>query len=488
MFALSANAAVAMHANGDPVILLTEETTADDIHGMDASVGFLTARGGATSHAAVVAHGMGKCCITGARDIAIESGTGRARIGSQSFGQGDWISLDGSTGRVFAGKLPLRPASEQHPELDQLLQWAGNVDSCKVRANADTPADALVAVTHGAAGIGLCRTEHMFFAAGRLQHVRSMIMASTTRERVAALDLLLPIQQSDFEALFRTMSPKPVTIRLLDPPLHEFLPSHRDIATDLATAHQGEDWDRCIALKAVQAQIEALSESNPMMGHRGCRLSLTYPEILRMQVRAILQAALVVADEGLDPHPEIMVPLVSSEQEMRVLAALIHETASGLFTACNARVEYKIGTMIELPRAAVCAGPIARHVSFVSFGTNGLTQMTYGFSRDDARSYRDSYIEQGIFKNDPFITIDCDGVGELMRQAIQNVRRVNPLIKIGVCGEHAGDPESIAFFQQLGVDYVSCSPSRLLVAKLAAAQAGLAASQNETVSELALAS
>jgi pyruvate,orthophosphate dikinase len=488
MLALSAAAAVAMHATGDPVILLTEETTADDIHGMDASVGFLTARGGATSHAAVVARGMGKCCITGARDISIEAGTGRARIGAQTFSQGDWISLDGSTGRIFAGKMPLRPATENHPELDQLLAWANAIDTCKVRANADTPADAIAAIANGATGIGLCRTEHMFFAAGRLEHVRAMIMASTTEERIAALELLLPIQQSDFEALFRTMSPKPVTIRLLDPPLHEFLPSGKDLALEIASARGEEDWERCLSLQAVQAQLEALSETNPMMGHRGCRLSLTYPEILRMQVRAILQAAIVVAEQGYEPHPEIMVPLVSSEQEMRVLASLIHATASELFGARNARVDYKIGTMIELPRAAVCAGPIARHVSFISFGTNDLTQMTYGFSRDDARSYLDSYIEQGIFKSDPFITIDRDGVGELMRMAIANVRRVNPSIKIGVCGEHGGDPESIAFFKKLGVDYVSCSPSRLLVARLAVAQAGLANDEVEDETELALAS
>ncbi len=488
MLALSANAAVAMHTNGDPVILLTEETTADDIHGMDASVGFLTARGGATSHAAVVARGMGKCCITGARDIAIKTGTGRVRIGSQLFNQGDWISLDGSTGRVFAGKLPLRPTSEHHPELDQLLKWAGNVDSCKVRANADTPADALVSTTRGAVGIGLCRTEHMFFAAGRLQHVRGMIMASTTAERIAALELLLPIQQGDFEAIFRTMSPKPVTIRLLDPPLHEFLPSSKDLALEIASARSEEDWERALSLEAVQAQLNALSETNPMMGHRGCRLSLTYPEILRMQVTAILQAAIVVARQGFEPHPEIMVPLVSSEQEIRVLAGLIHATASELFVTHNMRVDYKIGTMIELPRAAVCAGPIAKHVSFISFGTNDLTQMTYGFSRDDARSYLDSYIEQGIFKTDPFVTIDRDGVGELMRMAITHVRGVNPSIKIGVCGEHGGDPESIAFFQQLGVDYVSCSPSRLLVAQLAVAQASLAAQEIEEVPQLALAS
>jgi len=488
MLALSANAAVSMHANGYPVILLTEETTADDIHGMDASVGFLTARGGATSHAAVVARGMGKCCITGAREISIESGTSRVRIGPHTFIQGDWISLDGSTGRVFAGRLPFRPASDHHPELDQLLEWANSIEGCQVRANADTPADALVAIANGANGIGLCRTEHMFFAAGRLQHVRAMIMAATTNERIAALDLLLPIQQGDFEALFRTMSPKSVIIRLLDPPLHEFLPSSKDLELEIASARREEDWERCLTLQAVQAQLDALSETNPMMGHRGCRLSLTYPEILRMQVRAIIQAALVVANEGFEPHPEIMVPLVSSEQEMRVLAGLIHSTASELFAERNARVDYKIGTMIELPRAAVCAGPIAKHVSFISFGTNDLTQMTYGFSRDDARSYLDSYIQQGIFKTDPFITIDREGVGELMRMAISNVRDVNPTIKIGVCGEHGGDPESIGFFHSLGVDYVSCSPSRLLVARLAVARAGLACQQTEDSPELALVS
>ena len=483
MLALSANAAVTMHARGDAVILLTEETTADDIHGMDASVGFLTARGGATSHAAVVARGMGKCCITGARQIAIEQDTGRARIGSETFSQGDWISLDGSTGRVFAGKLPLQPASEHHPELDQLLTWASRVDSCKVRVNADTAADAAIAVSHDAAGIGLCRTEHMFFAAERLQHVRALIMAETTAQRIAALDHLLPTQQGDFEALFRTMSPRPVTIRLLDPPLHEFLPSGRDLDLELATARAEEDWERCVTLQAMRDRVEALSESNPMMGHRGCRLSLTYPEILQMQVRAILQAALVVGHEGFKPSPEIMVPLVSSEQEMQALASLIRTAAAEVFASHDRHVDYKVGTMIELPRAAVCAGPIAKHVSFISFGTNDLTQMTFGFSRDDARSYLDSYLEQGIFKDDPFITIDRDGVGELMRMAIENVRKVNPSIKIGVCGEHGGDPRSIAFFQQLGVDYVSCSPSRLPVARLSVAQASLAVHE---VEELAL--
>ena len=481
VLALSSNAAVQMHGKGEPVILLTEETTAEDIHGMDASVGFLTARGGATSHAAVVARGMGKCCITGAKEISINGQTGVARIGRQSFREGDWLSLDGSTGRVFAGKLPFRAASEDHPELDQLLSWALTVDRCEVRANADTPADASAAIAAGAAGIGLCRTEHMFFALGRLAHVRAMIMAKTVPERVEALTRLLPMQQEDFEALFRTMSPRAVTIRLLDPPLHEFLPSVHDVEQELAAARVEEDWERCLTLEAVRAQVEALTEANPMMGHRGCRLSLTYPEILKMQVCAILQAALAVKTEGYTPHPEIMVPLVSSEEEMRVLARLIHSTAAELFADRKESVEYKVGTMIELPRAAICAGPISKHVSFISFGTNDLTQMTYGFSRDDARTYLDSYLEQGIFKADPFITVDREGVGELMRMAIASVRQVNPKIKVGVCGEHGGDPESIAFFMSLGVDYVSCSPSRLRVAQLAVAQASGLAVQGEAL-------
>lgn len=470
MIALSANAAVAMHASGKDVILLTQETTAEDIHGMDASVGFLTARGGATSHAAVVARGMGKCCITGAKEITIDEATGVACIGTERFRQGDWLSLDGSTGRVFAGKMPLRPASEHHPELDQLLNWALAMKSPQVRANADTPADAAAAMAAGATGIGLCRTEHMFFASDRLEVVRAMILAKSAPARVAALEHLLPIQQGDFEALFRTMSPLPVTIRLLDPPLHEFLPSAHDLTQDIASARSEEDWERCLTLEGMRKQVEALTEANPMMGHRGCRLSLTYPEILKMQVCAILQAALVVAGEGYSPQPEIMVPLVSSEQEMQALATLIHNTANEVLAESGQLVSYKVGTMIELPRAAVCAGAIARHVSFISFGTNDLTQMTYGFSRDDARSYLDSYLEQGIFKVDPFITIDREGVGHLMEMAIQSVRRVNPGIKIGICGEHGGDPESIEYFCSLGVDYVSCSPSRLRVAQLASAQ------------------
>jgi pyruvate,orthophosphate dikinase len=471
VIALSASQAVSMHAEGHTVILLTQETTADDIHGMNASVGFLTARGGATSHAAVVARGMGKCCITGAKDISVDPKIRTVRIGEETLGEGDWLSLDGSTGHVFAGKLSMRPASDHHPELDRLLEWALESTTCSVRANADTPADAIAAMASGAIGIGLCRTEHMFFSTDRLRHVRTMILAKTAQERIEALDVLLPMQQRDFEELFRTMSPHPVTIRLLDPPLHEFLPSVEEINQEIASARSDENWEQCIALEGIRRQVDLLTEANPMMGHRGCRLSLTYPEILQMQVRAILRAALTVTAEGHKPSPEIMVPMVSSEQEIRILAVMIHETAAEVFAGGTSTIDYKVGTMIELPRAALCAGPISKHVNFISFGTNDLTQMTYGFSRDDARNYIDNYLEQGILKEDPFMTIDREGVGRLMEMAINSVRQVNPAIKIGVCGEHGGDPESIQFFHALGVDYVSCSPARLRVAQLAAAQA-----------------
>ena len=469
VIALSAANAVKMHDDGADVILVTQETTAEDIHGMAASVGFLTARGGATSHAAVVARGMGKCCITGAKDMAFDAEAGTLKIGGSTFREGDWLSLEGHTGRVFAGKLPLREMTEDCPELDRLLEWAVEERCCAVRANADTPEDAKAARKAGATGIGLCRTEHMFFAADRLSHVRRMILASTGPERIEALEVLLPMQQKDFEEMFRTMSPLPVTVRLLDPPLHEFLPSMAELTSEIASMRESEDREQTVSLEAMRRRVESLTEANPMMGHRGCRLSLTYPEILQMQVRAILLAALNVSAEGVEVAPEIMVPLVSSEQEMRVLSEMIRATAAELFTQHGREVSYKIGTMIELPRAAVCAGPISRHVSFISFGTNDLTQMTYGFSRDDAYAYIESYLKQGILKNDPFVTIDQEGVGALMQMAVNSVREMNPGIKIGVCGEHGGDPASIAFFKSLKLDYVSCSPSRLKIAQLAAA-------------------
>jgi pyruvate,orthophosphate dikinase len=455
------------------VVLVTEETTADDIHGMAASAGFLTARGGATSHAAVVARGMGKCCITGAREIELDPAGGRVRIGEKSFAAGDWISLEGSTGRVFEGQVPVRPASADNEHLRRLLDWSIQSSSCAVWANADTPADAALARAANAKGIGLCRTEHMFFAPERLPHMRAMILADSEEQRIRALDLLLPMQQQDFEELFRAMSPLPVTIRLLDPPLHEFLPSREELDAELAEARREEEWNRALEIEAMRRRAALLTEANPMMGHRGCRLSLSFPEILRMQVRAILQAALAVRAQGLSPSAEIMVPLIASEEEMAVLARLIRETAEEVFAAAGASIDYRIGTMIELPRAAIVAGRIAPLVSFISFGTNDLTQMTYGFSRDDARSFLDGYLEKGIFKADPFITIDREGVGFLVETAIRQVRAQNPGIKVGVCGEHGGDPDSVDFFYSLGVDYVSCSPARLPIAQLAAAHAEL---------------
>jgi pyruvate,orthophosphate dikinase len=473
VIALSADDAVeaAGRSGADPVILVTQETTADDIHGMAVAAGFLTAQGGATSHAAVVARGMGKCCITGARAMVVDEVKGELRVGDAVFHAGDWITLDGSTGRVFAGRLPVRVPEESNAALDTLLQWAVEVSSIEVWANADTPQDAAVAQRYGARGIGLCRTEHMFFAADRLPHVRAMILASSVDAREAALAKLLPMQQQDFEAIFRSMSPRPVTVRLLDPPLHEFLPGLEEVKAELAAAQAGGEAGAIEELETLLERVRALTESNPMMGHRGCRLSITYPEILRMQVTAILEAALQVEDEGYQPVPEIMVPLVASAEEIRWLRALIDRTALDLFARRHRSTAYEVGTMIELPRAAVCAGSLADQVSFVSFGTNDLTQMTYGFSRDDSRSYIESYLEQGILKVDPFVTVDRLGVGALMETAIRQLKAKNPKIRIGVCGEHGGDPESIAFFASLGVDYVSCSPARLPYAQLAVARA-----------------
>ena len=471
--ALSADEALDMAGDQgeNPVILVTRETTADDIHGMAVAVGFLTAQGGATSHAAVVARGMGKCCVTGAKDIFVDETKGIVRIGGEILRRGDWLSLDGSTGHVFKGQLPLRAADKGCAELDTLLQWAADLSSTVIRANADTPLDATRARKSGAQGIGLCRTEHMFFAPDRLPHVRSMILASNSDDRKEALDKLTPMQQEDFETLFREMSPLPVTIRLLDPPLHEFLPQVEELNSELKIAENRNDQTKVEELEALLLRVRALTEANPMMGHRGCRLSITYPEILEMQVTAILQAALKVASEGFLPVPEIMVPLVACAEEVRHLRRQIGEAAAKVFRKHRKKIDYSFGTMIELPRAAVCAGTFADQVSFVSFGTNDLTQMTFGFSRDDARKYLDSYLEQGILPVDPFITIDREGVGALIETAIRQLRIKNPEIKIGVCGEHGGDPESIAFFKSVGVDYVSCSPARIPIAQLAVAQA-----------------
>lgn len=471
--ALTASEAVkAAGAHGEnPVILVTQETTADDIHGMAVAMGFLTAQGGATSHAAVVARGMGKCCIIGTKGIVVDEVNGVLYIGNTAFHPGDWLSLDGSTGRVFAGKLPLRATNTNNAELDTLLKWSVDLSSTTVRANADTPQDAAMARKAGAQGIGLCRTEHMFFASDRLPHVRTMILASNIADRRKALDSLLPMQQEDFEELFRQMSPLAVTIRLLDPPLHEFLPGHEELNATLNVARNRNDVKKVEELEALLQRVRSLTEVNPMMGHRGCRLSITYPEILEMQVTAILQAALKVEEEGFLPLPEIMVPLVACADEVRHLRERVDAIAAEVFLRYGRSINYSFGTMIELPRAAICAGTFADQVSFVSFGTNDLTQMAFGFSRDDARKFLDSYLEQNIIAVDPFLTIDQGGVGALIDMAIRQLRFRNPKIKIGVCGEHGGDPDSIAFFRSLGVDYVSCSPARLAIAQLAAIQA-----------------
>ncbi|MBN9615773.1 MAG: pyruvate, phosphate dikinase [Acidobacteriales bacterium] len=469
---LSSDEAVRIAAmpESDPVILVSHETTAEDIHGMAVAAGFLTARGGATSHAAVVARGMGKCCITGAKSLLVDEAEGVLRIGDAIYREGDWISLDASTGRVFAGKLPMHSVDNEHPELDTILEWAIDLNHLDVRANADTPEDARSARLAGACGIGLCRTEHMFFAPERLPLVRAMILASDHDPRRAALSKLLPMQQADFEEIFREMSPLPVTVRLLDPPLHEFLPALDEIHAEIGLAREGGKREVIERLELLLRRVRELNEINPMMGHRGCRLSVTYPEMLQMQVQAILQAALTVKREGLNPQPEIMVPLVGSAEEMGWLRGKIDEVAGRVFEEHALSVRYLVGTMIELPRAAICAGAIAEHVSFVSFGTNDLTQMTFGFSRDDASSFLGSYLEQGLLKSDPFVTIDRPGVGALMKMAIKQLRSINPQMKVGVCGEHGGDPRSIDFFASLGVDYISCSPARVPVAQLAVAQ------------------
>jgi pyruvate, orthophosphate dikinase len=474
--ALTAERAVEMAGKDKqlPVILVRQETTADDIHGMDAAVGFLTAHGGATSHAAVVARGMGKCCITGASGIFVDDTAGVLRIGEHIFREGDWLSLDGSTGRVFPGQLRLQESeSFDNPYLTRLLLWARECSAIRVWANADTPQDAERARDASATGIGLCRTEHMFFAKDRLPQVRSMILASTLEEREHALAALLPMQQADFQDLFRAMAGLPVTIRLIDPPLHEFLPTELAARDELARARR-EEPQNVHRLEEVLARVQQLSESNPMLGLRGCRLGIIHPEIIVMQITAILQAALRVDAEGIAVVPEVMLPLVACAEEVRHLRKLIDKTAANVFHQEGRRIGYRVGTMIELPRAAACAGEIAQEVDFMSFGTNDLTQMTFGFSRDDAHKYLDTYLTLGILKHNPFLTIDREGVGSLIELAIRKAIAANPAIKLGICGEHGGDPASIAFFEEVGLDYVSCSPARIPIAQLSAAHTSLA--------------
>jgi pyruvate,orthophosphate dikinase len=459
--------AVVLAGAGKPVILVRIETSPEDIQGMHAAKAIVTARGGMTSHAAVVARGMGRPCVCGAGSLQIDVEKGSVRVGSRTLKKGDIITVDGAKGEVLVGSVKMvEPALGG--DFGVLMAWADSVRRMKVRANAETPLDAETARKFGAEGIGLCRTEHMFFDAERIPVVREMILAEKEAGRRRALEKLLPMQRGDFAAIFRIMAGLPVTIRLLDPPLHEFLP-HKD--EDIAEVAKQSG----ISAEVLKARAEELHESNPMLGHRGCRLGVTFPEIYEMQARAIFEAALDVAKEtGNAPVPEVMIPLVATKRELELMRAIVVQTAERVFQERKAQVEYLVGTMIELPRAALRAGEIAEEAEFFSFGTNDLTQTTLGISRDDAARFLKVYEEKGIYEKDPFVSIDRDGVGELVRMGCERGRAARPRIKLGVCGEHGGDPASVFFFEEVGLDYVSASPYRVPVARLAAAHAALA--------------
>ncbi len=450
---------------GKEVILVRQETSPEDLRGMSVAKGILTARGGMTSHAAVVARGMGKCCVSGAGAVRVDYRARTMTIGSEVYNEGDWLSLDGSTGEVYLGQVPTKEA-ELTGDFGALMELADRHRRLGVRANADTPDDAKVARAFGAKGIGLCRTEHMFFEGDRIRAVREMILAEDEAGRRKALAKLLPMQRGDFEGLFREMSGLPVTIRLLDPPLHEFVP--HDEANQKIMAHEMN-----VPLGVIKMRVDDLHEFNPMMGHRGCRLGITYPEITEMQTRAIIEAALNMKAQGFDVRAEIMVPLVGTVREFNAQAKVIRATAATVFAERGAEIEYLLGTMIETPRAALIADSIGAQAQFFSFGTNDLTQMTMGFSRDDAGKFLPSYLKDGMYERDPFQSIDQKGVGLLVQMAVEKGRSARPGIKLGICGEHGGDPASIGFFHRAGLDYVSCSPFRVPIARLAAAQAAI---------------
>jgi len=473
----------------NPVILVRAETTPEDIHGMEVAVGILTSRGGMTSHAAVVTRGMGKCCVAGAGDIDVDEKAREMRANGQVFREGDWISLDGTTGRVIKGKLNTLPPKADDPELLKLMAWAEPFRKLRVRANADIPRDAIQARAFGAEGIGLCRTEHMFFAEDRIPHMQAMILADNEKDRRAALKKLLPMQRADFIGVFRAMDGFPVTIRTLDPPLHEFLPRREDLMVDLAVlpfadAKQKKSMvekygrfgakgasDLKKVVPTLLRRVEQLHEFNPMLGHRGCRLGITYPEITEMQARAIFEAAVAVAKDGVKVFPEVMIPLTATLKEMANQGEIVHRVAEEVFTEKEKRVDYLVGTMIELPRAALVADEIAKEAQFFSFGTNDLTQTTFGFSRDDVNKVLPTYLAEGILKQDPFAVLDREGVGQLVRMATERGRKTRSDLKVGICGEHGGEPSSVEFCHQIGLNYVSCSPFRVLTARLAAAQA-----------------
>lgn len=452
---------------GEKVILVRNETSPEDVHGMHAAEAILTARGGMTSHAALVARGWGKCCIVGCSDLAIDLHKKEIHVNGRVVREGDWITLNGTKGRVYEGKLNLLPADPEHNQwYKELMKWADQFRTLKVRTNADTPNDAAVARNFGAQGIGLCRTEHMFFEADRIRSVREMILSDTLEGRRKALAKLLPMQKGDFVGIFRAMAGLPVTIRLLDPPLHEFLPHTDQELTELA-GEMGVSFER------LNAKNKSLHEFNPMLGHRGCRLGVTYPEIYEMQVQAIMEAACELAKERVKVIPEIMIPLVGHVKELETTRNLTVSVAERIQKEYKIKVPYTVGTMIELPRACVTSDEIAALADFYSFGTNDLTQTVYGLSRDDAGRFLPAYVENGILKEDPFITIDQEGVGALMRMAVEKGRKVKKNLKMGICGEHGGEPKSVEFCHQIGLEYVSCSPFRVPIARFAAAQAAL---------------
>ena len=451
---------------GEAVILVREETSPEDIRGMDAARGIVTARGGMTSHAAVVARGMGRPCVSGAGEIHIDTRAGEFRARGKTIRAHDIVTIDGSTGEVLQGFVKMIEP-ELSGDFGSLMVWADAVRRLKVRANAETALDAQVARQFGAEGIGLCRTEHMFFDPARIAAVREMILADDAAGRKQALAKILPMQRADFVEIFKIMEGLPVTIRLLDPPLHEFLPHSEE---DLAAVAEATGLDPAKLLRRAQE----LHEVNPMLGHRGCRLGVSYPEIYEMQVRAIIEAACqVVADGRPAPIPEIMHPLVAKGEEMKFLRELTDRTAKEVLAEQGVSIEYMVGTMVELPRAAIRAGDLAEHAEFFSFGTNDLTQTTFGISRDDSGRFLNAYIDKGIFERDPFVTLDQEGVGDLIRIATERGRAVRPDVKLGICGEHGGDPASIQFCESVGLDYVSCSPYRVPIARLAAAQAAI---------------
>ena len=462
----NADDAVAAHAAGSRVILVRQETSPEDIEGMHAAEGVLTMRGGMTSHAAVVARGMGTCCVSGCGDLKVHEDEKYIELGGYTIKEGDYISLDGSTGKIYLGDIPTVEASISG-NFERIMNWADEFRRLKVRTNADTPEDAANAVRMGAEGIGLTRTEHMFFNPDRIPKIRKMILSDTVEEREAALNELIPFQKGDFKGIYKAMEGRPVTIRFLDPPLHEFVPTTEEDIAELAK-------EMGLTVADVKTRCDALHEFNPMMGHRGCRLAVTFPEIAKMQTRAVMEAAIEVnEEEGYDMIPEIMVPLVGDKKELAFVKKTIVETAEQVKAEKGSDIQYHIGTMIEIPRAALMADEIAEEAEFFSFGTNDLTQMTFGFSRDDAGKFLTDYYKSKIYESDPFAHLDQNGVGQLIAMAVEKGRKVRPDIKLGICGEHGGDPASVEFCNKVGLTYVSCSPFRVPIARLAAAQAAI---------------